>query len=230
MRTMLLVVALGVVLAGCAAATPETAGPGTVGPPTVEPATVPPSHAAPTPSPLGSQTGPLPLRAGALPAGTYTTTLFEPTVTFTIEDGWASMFPDDEDEVALEGPGSIFTIGRVAQVVAPSSGSAVAAPDDLVEWFTTHPGLTAEPPQAVTISGEAGRRVDVTVTSGSELGIFAYPTGNLRIPEGFTYRCHILELEGPDMAIIIGAPTASFAATAAAFESVLDSLVVESGG
>ena len=83
---------------------------------------------------------------------------------------------------------------------------------------------------AVTISGQAARRVDVSVTSGSELGIFAYPSGNLRIPEGFTYRCHVLELDGPDLAIIIGAPAASFAATAASFESVLDSLVVESGG
>ena len=223
---MLLVVVVGVVLLGCTAAAPATDRPATLVPATDALVTEAPASSAATEAPGG----PIALRAGALPAGTYTTTVFEPTVTFTLQDGWVSMFPDDEDEVALEGPGSIFTIGRVAQVVDPSSGSPVAAPDDLIEWFTTHPGLTAETPEAVTISGRAGRRVDVTVTSGSELGIFAYPTGNLRIPEGFTYRCHILELDGPDMAIIIGAPAASFAATATAFESVLDSIVVDPSG
>jgi hypothetical protein len=176
-------------------------------------------------------TGPIPLRAGALPAGTYTTTAFEPTISFTIDDGWNGLFPDDSDEVALEGPGAvIFAIGRISKVVDPTTGLAVAAPDDLVEWFTTHPKLTAAAPEAVTISGLDGQRVDVTVTDGSERDIFAYPTGNLRIPVGVTFRCHVVALDGPDMAIVVGAPDAGFAEAVGMIQPVLDSLVIDSGG
>jgi len=215
LRSMLLTGVTGVVLVGCAAAS-------TAPSPTVAPA---------SPSPTPAPTEPFALISGALSAGRYTTTLFQPTLTFTLEDGWRGMFPDDDDEVALEGPdGAFFAISRVSEVVDPTTGTAVAAPDDLVEWFTTHPMLTAETPQSVTVGGLPGQVVDVFVTNGSERGIIAFPSGNLRIPAGVTYRCYVLPLEGPDMTIIVGAPNAGFAEVVEATQAVIDSLVIDAGG
>ena len=208
LRWMLTTAVIAAVLAGCAGATTAPA----------------------SPSPTAAPTGPVALRSGALPPGQYTTTAFQPTVAFTLDDGWRGMFPDDDDEVALEGPGgAFFAISRVSEVVDPTTGAAVAAPDDLVEWLTTHPRLTSETPRSVTIGGLPGQVVDVNVTSGSELEIFAFATGDLRIPAGVTYRCNVVPLDGPDMTIIVGAPSAGFADAVEIVQPVLDSLVIDAG-
>jgi hypothetical protein len=159
------------------------------------------------------------------------TTAFEPTLSFTLEDGWRGLFPDDEDEVALERSGGVFfAITRVSEVVDPTTGTVVAVPDDLIAWLTTHPALTAEMPEPVTIAGVSGQRVDVTVTNGSEREIFAYPGGNMRIPAGVTFRCHVLPLDGADLTIILGAPDAVFAEATELIQPVLDSLVIDASG
>jgi hypothetical protein len=168
---------------------------------------------------------------GALMPGEYRTTAFQPRVTFSLGDGWRALFPDDEDEVALEGPGgAFFAISRVSEVVDPTTGAAVAAPDDLIEWFTTHPQLSTETPKVVTIAGLSAQAVDVTGTNGSEVELFAFPLGNLKIPEGVTYRCHVLQLEGPDLTIIIGAPNPGFADAVERIQPVLDSMHIDAGG
>lgn len=217
-RSVLAALVIGVVLAACAgASTPPTS--------------VGPTVATASPSPTVAPTGPFALRSGALPPGEYTTTAFEPTLMFTLGDGWLGLFPDDDDEVALEGPGgAFFAISRVSEVVDPTTRAAVAAPDDLIEWMTTHPQLTAETPTVVTIAGLSAQTVDVTVTDGSEREIFAFPSGNLKIPEGVTYRCHVLRLDGPDMTIIIGAPKAAFADAVENIQPVLDSMGIAAGG
>ncbi len=190
-----------------------------------------PSVTPASPSPTVAPTGPFALRAGALPPGEYTTTLFQPPLAFAIDDGWRALFPDDEDEVALEGQGgAFFAISRVSEVVDPTTRAAVAAPDDLIEWLTTHPQLTSERPKVVTIAGLSAQAVDVTVADGSEREIFAFPSGNLKIPEGVTYRCQVLQLEGPDLTIIIGAPNAGFADAVERIQPVLDSIEIEAGG
>ena len=181
--------------------------------------------------PDGRANRPIRLARGRASARGIHDTLFQPPLAFTIDDGWRALFPDDEDEVALEGPGgTFFAISRVSEVVDPTTRAAVAAPDDLIEWLTTHPQLTAETPKVVTIAGLSAQVVDVTVTDGSEREIFAFPSGNLKIPEGVAYRCYVLQLEGPDLTIIIGAPNAGFADAVERIQPVLDSIEIEAGG
>jgi hypothetical protein len=213
LRSVLPVAVVGAVLIGCAAATSPTAAPATPGP-TVAP------------------TGPFPIRAGTLPAGSYTTTVFQPRLTFTLDAGWNGMFPDDSDEIALESSsGVLLAITRVTKVVDPADRvTAVPVPDDLIAWFMTHPELTAEAPRPVSISGLSGQSVDVIVTGGSEPDIFAYESGNMYIPSGVKVRYHVLPLDGPDLTIIVGAPPDEFAATIERVQPLLDSLVVAAGG
>jgi hypothetical protein len=187
------------------------------------------ASASPSLSPSPAPTEPFALGSGALPPGKYTTTLFQPTLAFTLNDGWRGLFPDDDDEVALEGPdGVIFAITRVTKVVDPATRTAVDVPDDLVEWLTSHPLLTAEAPQAVTVAGLDGMSVDVTATNDADLGLFAYETGNMRIPPGVTFRCIVLPFDGPDLTIVLGAPDAGFAEATEMIQPVLDSLVIDS--
>jgi hypothetical protein len=225
LRSMLPAAVIGLVLVGCAGASTATPGP-TEGPASPSPTSAPAST-NPTPAP----TEPFALRSGALPPGVYTTTLFQPTLIFTLDDGWRGMFPDDDDEVALEAPDGVFlAISRVANVVDPTTGTAVAAPDDLVEWLITHQKLTAGTPDAVTVDDIAGQWVDFNSTDGKEHAIFAFPSGNLRIPAGVTFRCYVLPLDGPDMTIIVGAPTAGFADAVAMSQPVIDSIAIDTGG
>jgi len=202
---------IGVVLIGCGAAAPPTGAPA-------------------SPSPTVAPTGPFALRAGTLAPGTYTTTAFQPTLTFTLDDSWRGLFPDDSDEVALEGTdGVFFAMTRVTEVVDPATWTPVAVPDDLVSWFTTHPSLTADAPRSSSIGGLTGQWVDVTVTDGSELEIFAYPSGNMRIAQGVKLRCHVLAMEGPDLTIVVGAPVKGFATALDMVQPVLDSLEIIPG-
>jgi len=213
LRSWLPAAVVGVILVACAGAS------------------TPAAESQAPPSPTLALTGPFSLSAGTLVPGEYTTTAFQPPLAFTLDDGWRGLFPDDEDEVALEGPGgAFFAISRVSEVVDPTTHSAVAAPDDLMQWLTTHPQLTAGTPKEVTIAGLSAQAVDVTVTDRSELEIFAFPSGNLKIPEGVSYRCHVLQLDGPDLAIIIGAPTAGFADAVERFQPVLDSMEIDAEG
>jgi glucose/arabinose dehydrogenase len=222
LRSILPAAAIGVALAGCA---------GTSAAPTEQPASPSATVAPASPSPTPAPTEPFALVSGALSPGRYTTTLFQPTLAFTLDEGWRGLFPDDDDEVALEGPaGAFVAISRVAKVVDPTTRSPVDAPDDLVEWFTTHSLLTAETPQAVTIGGLNGQIVDVKVTDGSEREIFAFPTGNLRIPADVSCRFHVIPLDGPDLTISVCAPYAGFAETLAMTQPVIDSLEIDTGG
>jgi len=75
-----------------------------------------------SPSASAGPIGPVPIGEGALEAGTYTTTVFDPNLTFTVGDGWHALFPDDVDEVALEGSGSFLGMTRPATVVKIAVG------------------------------------------------------------------------------------------------------------
>lgn len=181
-------------------------------------------------SPTVAATGPFVLSAGALAPGTYTTTAFQPRLTFVLGDGWRGLFPDDDDEVALEGDdGLFFAVTRVSKVVDPTTHTAVAVPDDLVSWLATHPALTADAPAAASIGGLTGQWLDVTAGNSSEVELFAYPSGNLRIVQGATFRIHVLSMEGPDLTIIVGAPASNLPTAVELAQPVLDSLEIIPG-
>ncbi|MFL5778105.1 MAG: hypothetical protein ACJ761_04090 [Chloroflexota bacterium] len=191
------------------------------------PATPPPTIAALPSVSAAAATGPIAFEAGFPSAGTYTTTAFQPPLTMTIDDRWQVLFQDDSDELGLEddsGDGTEFLVGRVSQVVDPGSHEPVAAPDDLVAWIRAHPALTAGNAADTTVDGRAARTVDVTTKGGAEVEVFAFPTGNLPVPDGVRNRFTVVPLDGPDLVITTGGHTEGFDAAVARAAPILASL------
>lgn len=192
--------------------------------------------ASPTPSvtaaPSQAASGPIAFQAGFPPAGTYTTTAFQPRLTLTIDDGWRVLFPDDEDELALEtaaGEGILFIGSRVSQVVDPVTYKAVKAPKDLVAWLRAHPSLTASTPTKATVASRPATTLDVSAKGNSEVEIFAFATGNFHIPPDVRIRCVVIPMDGPDLVITTGGPREQFDAAMARTAPILASMRIGDG-
>jgi hypothetical protein len=111
---------------------------------------------------------------GPVAAGTYTTTVFRPTLTYTVPDGWSNfedtpgnflLVPPSYDLPGVNGGTSDF-IGVYSTIAAPNGcepGSAPgvgSSPEALSDWYKQHPGLdvTSTP---TTIGGRSGFVVDM---------------------------------------------------------------------
>ena len=113
--------------------------------------------------------------ASALPAGTYSSSSFQPAVTFTVPAGW---------EVAADAP-AYFLLRPVGDdlagihffrgVSAASQDLAcptTAAPgvgttsSELVAWMRGLKGLAVAPPTMATVGGLQGVSVDIGIASG----------------------------------------------------------------
>jgi hypothetical protein len=171
--------------------------------------------------------GATPLRMGELPAGQYTTNAFQPNLVLTLPEGWSQFFPDEDDEIAFGGPGVELNITRPPEVVDPETRTPVETPESLLEWFTGHPTLDVGEPVELEIDGIASHYVDVTAPS-SEIDIFHYPPGNMRLPPGALSRIYIVPLDGPDLVALILAPAgaADFDAVLGEAEPIVTSLVI----
>jgi hypothetical protein len=181
--------------------------------------------AAPTARPSGPQG----IRVGTASPGSWETTAFKPTLTFTLaSDGWFFFFQDDDDEMALGRSGGIeLTASRVGNVVDPTSHKSVSAPDDLVAWLGSHPALDAETPQPATIAGIDSQSIELSASGGQDVDIFAFPTGNLRVAAGSRARIWVVPYAGPDLIVIGFAPDAKFEESRSEIQSVVDSMEIE---
>jgi hypothetical protein len=187
----------------------------------------PSATASPTSSPT-QPSGPLTIRRGSLPAGTYTTTAFEPTLHFRLNDGWSGVFPDHSDEIAfhaLEVTG-FMAITRVTKVVDRTG--TISVPDDLIGWLAANPNFSwSGKPVAVTVGGVTGAMLDGSVKTGTD--VFAYDTSNMRIVTGDHIRYHVLPLDGPDLTIVLAGPGGDDGFEAALLDSAqatIDSLEI----
>jgi len=201
-----------------------------------QPSTSAPTGASVTPTltvkpePTAAPSGPIAIRVGPAPAGTYTTTTFKPTLEFRLPtDGWSFFFKDDDDEMALGNSDVELTGGRVASVLDSTTHAIVSAPDDLVAWLASHPGFEAELPQPATVGGIAGQSIDVTNTGTVDIDIFAYPTGNLRISAGTSARVWVLPYDGPDLAFCGFSPSTKFQQALPILQPIIDSIVINPG-
>ena len=131
--------------------------------------------------------GPSPLTMGDLPAGEYTTNAFEPNLVLTLPEGWHQYFPDEDDEIALGGPGVDLNITRPPEVVDPETRAPVATPESLLQWFTDHPSLDVGEPVEVQIDGRSpclGKEVSrVKLPEGARL-IAVVRDGEARLGDG----------------------------------------------
>jgi hypothetical protein len=184
---------------------------------------------APPASPAAS--GPhLLTQAGSLPAGDYTTTVFQPTLHFTLGEGWGNNFPDDFDEIALNRglDTSMIAMTRVSEVIDPTTHKAVPFPDDMIGWLAAHPGFTWDGPKApVEIAGVSGWTLQgKTKGETRDVDMFAYETGHMRAVPGNRMQFFVLPLEGPDLTIVVMAVNDQFDAVSKAARAMLDTLQI----
>jgi hypothetical protein len=124
---------------------------------------------------------PVPERGGSclgeLMAGTYTTTSFMPSITYTAPDGWANwedlpgflLLPPGESLEGVDADTSDF-IGIYHGVAAaakdckekPETGVGRSA-KTLAAWFISHAGLKTTEPQPVEVGGLKGLMLDLTL-------------------------------------------------------------------
>lgn len=175
---------------------------------------------------------PTELGEGAMEAGTYKATAFDPPLTFTLGEGWSALFAPDEDEIALDGPdGSFLNITRVTEVMDPQTDAPVAAPDDLIAWLAALPGVTESEPMPIEVAGLAAQSIDLSLgESAPEIETFVYPTGNMRIPPGTHDRYIVIPLDGPDLTIVFGSGSeCGLDAVMPMIQPILDSLAISEG-
>jgi hypothetical protein len=127
----------------------------------------------------------------ALPPGTYETQEFDPTLSFTAAEGtrWRLAVPDAPDILELTRaesleevyPAITFLSAQGQEVYAPDGQERItlgpedrtsSAPDDMVAWLRNHPLLETSEPVPVTVGGQEGVLLDISVSPGLE----DYPT------------------------------------------------------
>jgi hypothetical protein len=123
----------------------------------------PPATPATTPDPA------------ALPAGTYASRAFAPTVTFTVPDGWRNtsdgptyfaLYPVGNDVAGIH----LFRDPRAASQAETCPTAAEpgvgGSSTELATWIRERPGLDVSAPRLVSVGGLRGVEVDVRIRDG----------------------------------------------------------------
>ncbi len=120
---------------------------------------------------------------GRLATGTYKTTVFHPTITYTVPAGWTN-FEDTPGNFLLVprrgnlpgvNAGTSDFIGIYASVAAEVTSCTPEqqvpgvgfGPRAIAGWIGRQPGLRSTPPRPVTVGGLAGVVVDITEAPGA---------------------------------------------------------------
>ncbi len=180
----LIATALLILLTGCSSPSSGAA-----------PSTRPAVGGSDSPSAAGHPTCPNPHGGsclGALAAGEYQTTTFNPQLSYTVPDGWTNMedlpgnfwlFQQHDNQEGARG-GSYLGIYSNVHAAAIDCKEAWqddvgTTPAELVAWYQTVPGLIVSEPLAVTVGGLDGLQVDFSLEPGVETCSF---DGNVGIP------------------------------------------------
>ena len=126
-----------------------------------------PPPAAGTPAPSAATT--------PMPAGTYTTSAFQPALTFTVPDGW-ELVSDTPSWVHLQPSGSpdlgIYLFRDAFALSQDPSCPTTAEPgvgktsSELIAWLRSLPGVTSSSPALVTVGGLRGASLDLGIKDG----------------------------------------------------------------
>jgi hypothetical protein len=172
-----LLVILAFTIVGCSAA--RSANPSPTSAVTEEAASAEPSPSGRTVCPAGTGQGGTCL--GELSAGTYSTTSFTPSITYTVpDDGWSN-WEDRAGIFVLLAPGETFAgveadtsdwIGVYRNVGAAAAGcdeeveAGVVSAHALTRWFARQPGLAVTKPQPISVGGLEGLMIDLSLAPG----------------------------------------------------------------
>jgi hypothetical protein len=110
-----------------------------------------------------------------LPAGTYSSLAFQPTVAYTLPDGWENPV-DRPGYLQLRPFGSevagihLFRnpLAAVQDAACTSAADTTVGTTstDLVKWIQDRPGLTVSTPALATVGGLTGQMIDVGLKDG----------------------------------------------------------------
>lgn len=116
-----------------------------------------------------------------LEAGTYTTETFQPSITYTVPEGWVNaedlpgnflLHLDADDQLHSAG-GSYLGIYRNAHAAAidcveeAQEGVGISS-EELATWFGSLDMIEVSEPQPVTVGGLDGLQVDISQVPGAE--------------------------------------------------------------
>jgi hypothetical protein len=180
---------------------------------------------------------------GPIPAGTYTTTTFQPSITYTVADGWING-EDLPGNFLLQLDGDPRYVGIYRNIAAPFECEEHPDPDvdrsveAISNWLTSHPGLVTTEPQAISIGGLDGVYVDISLdpswtttcpySGGEPIVPFIIGGGpsslhHVILP-GFQERLYLLEADGGNVAIEVGPEGDSLPEYLELVEPIIDSL------
>lgn len=122
----------------------------------------------------GAAATPAPSLPPALPAGTYTSTAFQPPVTFTVSDGWWK--PSDRADYLSLQPVTSDLVGihlfrdplpASQDPACPTTAEPGVATTSLAlaAWIRGLPGLVVSNPRLVEVGGLRGTEIDVAIRS-----------------------------------------------------------------
>ena len=177
----------------------------------------------PTPTPLLDASGqPIPeleVTGQALPAGTYTRTIFEPRITLDLNGDWEAVqllegffdvqqFKESPDVYAVQfaNPTNVDT--------AEEAVASLRANDDLVELESS----------TSLIDGQEGLQITVENTSGLTTPLFIAPPGALAINDGRRLWVAFFDTDAGLLAIMVGGSVDQWDEALAAAEPVLESV------
>jgi hypothetical protein len=132
---------------------------------------------------------------GPIPSGTYTTTTFQPSITYTVPEGWVNG-EDLPGNFLLQLERDPRYLGIYRNVAAPFECQERPDPstehtvEGITAWLTSHPGLVTTEPTPVTVGGLHGVYLDIA------------------LDPSWTKKCPFSS--GPVVPFIIGTPPSSF--------------------
>jgi hypothetical protein len=181
---------------------------------------------------------------GRIPAGTYTTTTFQPSITYTLPDGWNNG-EDLPGNFLLQLDGDPRYLGIYRNVTAPFGDCEERADPDVQptvdsfsDWLTSHPGLDTTEPEPVTIGGLDGIYLDIGLdpnwtttcffSEGKPVVPFVIGAGPSSLDHvihpGFHERPYLLEYDDSNIAIEVGPGGASLPNCLEQVITIIDSL------
>ena len=106
-----------------------------------------------------------------LPAGSYVTEEFRPTMSFSLSKGWTRGGTELRDALDMRDIENdafwlVFTTPEEVYVPNGSGGlKIVPAPEDIAAWLQENPYLKTEKPKPTSVGGEKGVQFDAIVSS-----------------------------------------------------------------
>jgi hypothetical protein len=171
----------------------------------------------------GGESAAEPLAEGALGAGRYETSSFEPKVSLELPAGWASLHEDEaffDVHRPLAEPASGGPIWDVAVLVARLDGDD--APGDVIDGLECNASLEVTGETGATLDGAEGIRVDVEAESDST--ILSFRGGSLAAFPGRKVRVYAVDVDGQTVVLAVDAAAESFEADVEAAQPILDSV------